>query len=138
MVNMTPRERAISAIEHNNPDRVPLDMTICEEPYMKLLEYFGIDKSNILGGDKWGEILMIPELAKALGIDFLYIKSKKPQNHNQSKNISADLSTDEWGVVRKKVQLRDGSYYWNIVHHPLKESRIEDFIQQFCIFCIFY
>ena len=128
MVNMTPRERAISAIEHNNPDRVPLDMTICEEPYMKLLEYFGIDKSNILGGDKWGEILMIPELAKALGIDFLYIKSKKPQNHNQSKNISADLSTDEWGVVRKKVQLRDGSYYWNIVHHPLKESRIEDLI----------
>lgn len=128
MVNMTPRERAISAIEHNNPDRVPLDMTICEEPYMKLLEYFGIDKSNILGGDKWGEILMIPELAKALGIDFLYIKSKKPQNHNQSKNISADLSTDEWGVVRKKVQLRDGSYYWNIVHHPLKKSRIEDLI----------
>ncbi|MCX6383515.1 MAG: hypothetical protein NTV16_03385 [Actinobacteria bacterium] len=125
---MTPRERAISAIEHNNPDRVPLDMTICEEPYMKLLEYFGIDKSNILGGDKWGEILTIPELAKALGIDFLYIKSKKPQNHNQSKNISADLSTDEWGVVRKKVQLRDGSYYWNIVHHPLKESRIEDLI----------
>src|SRR5450830_319479 len=128
MINMPPRERALSAIEHNNPDRVPLDMTICEEPYMKLLDYFVIDKSNILGGDKWGEILMIPELAKALGIDFLYIKSKKPQNHNQSKNISADLSTDEWGVVRKKVQLRDGSYYWNIVHHPLKESRIEDLI----------
>jgi len=128
MVNLTPRERVISAIEHNNPDRVPLDMTICEEPYMKLLDYFGIDKSNISEGDKWGEILMIPELAKALGIDFLYIKSKKPQNPNQSKNISADLSTDEWGVVRKKVQLKDGSYYWNIVHHPLKESGIEDLI----------
>jgi uroporphyrinogen decarboxylase len=126
MVNLTPRERVVSAIEHNNPDRVPLDMTICEEPYIKLLDYFGIDKSNIAEGDKWGEILMIPELAKALGVDFLYIKSKKPRNPNQSKNISADLLTDEWGIVRKKVQLKDGGYYWNIVHHPLKDSGIED------------
>jgi uroporphyrinogen decarboxylase len=126
MGNMTPRERAISAIEHNNPDRVPLDMTICEEPYMKLLEYFGIDKANIPKADKWGEILVEPELAKALGIDFLYVKSKKPKNPNENKNISADLSTDEWGVVRKKVYLKDWNYYWDIVHHPLKESRIED------------
>ena len=128
MPNMTPRDRAISAIGHKNPDRVPLDMTICEEPYMKLLEYFGIDKSDIPKADKWGEILVVPELAKPLGIDFLYIKSKKPKNPNESKNISADLSIDEWGVVRKKVQLKDGSYYWNIIHHPLKESRIKDLL----------
>ena len=123
---MTPRDRAIAAIEHKIPDRVPLDMTICEEPYMKLLDYFGIDKSNIPKADKWGEILVVPELAKALGIDFLYVKSKKPENPNDNKNISEDLATDEWGVVRKKVHLQDGSYYWNIVHHPLRESRIGD------------
>ena len=121
---MTPRERTISAIKHHSPDRVPLDMTICEEPYMKLLDYYNIDKSNIPEVDKWGEILMIPELAKALGIDFLYIKSKKPQNHN--KNTTSDFFTDEWGVVRKKIHLRNGSYYWEIVKHPLKEARIED------------
>lgn len=123
---MTPRERAISAIKHYTPDRVPLDMTICEEPYMKLLDYFNIDKSNVPKADKWGEILVIPELAKALRIDFLYIKSKKPQNHNKNKNTTIDLSTDEWGVVRKKVHLRNGGYYWEIVKHPLKDARIED------------
>ena len=82
---MTSRERVISAIMHHTPDRVPLDMTICEKPYIKLLDYFNINKSSIPKADKWGEILMIPELAKALGIDFLYIKSKKPQNHNKNK-----------------------------------------------------
>ena len=77
MKKMTSRERAIAAIKHITPDRVPLDMTICEKPYIDLLDYFGIDKSNISEPDKWGEILMIPELAKALGIDFLFIKPGK-------------------------------------------------------------
>lgn len=121
---MLSRERAILAIEHNITDRIPLDMTICEGPYLKLLEYFGIDKSNIPKADLWGEILVVPELAKALGIDFLYIKTQKPQPRNN--NTSIDLSIDEWGVVRKKVYLRDGNYYWNIIEHPLKGFNIEE------------
>jgi hypothetical protein len=80
---MLSRERAILAIEHNIADRVPLDMTICEGAYLKLLEYFGIDKSNIPKADLWGEILVVPELAKALNIDFLYIKNQKPQRVTQ-------------------------------------------------------
>ena len=122
---MLSRERALLAIEHNITDRIPLDMTICEEPYLKLLEYFGIDKSTITKADKWGEILVIPDLAQALGIDFLYVKVKGPKN-NKNINTSVDLLTDEWGVVRKKVYLKGGGYYWDIVHHPLKDCRIED------------
>jgi len=124
MEKITSRERVIAAIKHHAPDRVPLNMTICEKPYIDLLDYFGIDKSNISEPDKWGEILMIPELAKVLGIDFLFIKPGKPQK--KYKNTNLDLSTDDWGVVRKKVHLKNGGYYWEIVEHPLKDSTIED------------
>ena len=121
---MTSRERVIAAIKHHTPDRVPLDMTISEKLYIGLLDYFNIDKSNISEPDKWGEIPMIPELAKVLGIDFLFIKPGRPQK--QDKNTNLDLSTDDWGVVRKKVYLKNGGYYWEIVEHPLKDSNIKD------------
>jgi uroporphyrinogen decarboxylase len=121
---MTSRERVIAAIKHQTPDRVPLDMTICEKPFMGLMDYFGINKTNLSEPDKWGEIPMIPELAKALGIDFLFIKSGKPKK--KDKESYTDLSTDDWGVVRKKVFLKNGSYYWEIVKHPLKDATVED------------
>ena len=121
---MTSRERVIAAIKHQTPDRVPLDMTICEKPFMGLMDYFGINKANLSEPDKWGEILMIPELAKALGVDFLFIKSGKPKK--KDKESYADLSTDDWGVVRKKVLLKNGGCYWEIVKHPLKDATIED------------
>ncbi|MCL5070821.1 MAG: uroporphyrinogen decarboxylase, partial [Actinobacteria bacterium] len=93
----------------------------CSKP----LKYHAVSKILPPKADKWGEVLVVPELAKALGIDFIYIKAKNPQGDKKIDNLEG-LAIDEWGVVRKKVFLKDSGYYWDIIKHPLKDCSIED------------
>jgi len=52
MVGMTSRERVLKALEHEEPDRVPLDVgggfstSISIEGYEKLKRYLGISKTS--------------------------------------------------------------------------------------------
>ncbi len=48
-MDMTPRERVLSAIEHNQPDRVPRDFWAEEPTWRRLLEYVGhADRNRVL------------------------------------------------------------------------------------------
>jgi uroporphyrinogen decarboxylase len=126
---MIPRERVIASIEKKNLDRFPIDMTLCKEPYYILMDYYGLDKSKAPEPDKWGEIFITPELAKALDIDCIYLKGKQVINPSKEsrkgKNSSNMQFTDEWGVTRKKINLSDGGYYWEIINHPLKDLSLQ-------------
>jgi uroporphyrinogen decarboxylase len=126
---MIPRERVIASIERKDFDRFPIDLTLCEKPYCSLLDYFGMEKSKAPEADKWGEILITPELAKVLDIDCIYLKGKQAINPKKEskKNIESSIEqfTDEWGVVRKKINLAGGGYYWEIIKHPLKDLNLE-------------
>ena len=122
---MTSRQRALLAIHHKEPDRVPFDLTICIDPLLKLLEHLGLSLPSNLEPDRWGEVLLTPEIASALGVDFLYLKAGR-QTLTKRITDSSATTTDEWGIKRKKVFFKDNKFYWEIIHNSLKEASIQN------------
>ena len=127
---MTAKERVLKALNHEEPDRVPLDLgttnvtSIHLNAYMRLKEYLGVDgrgKAKII---ERAQQLVKPEeeVLKLLGIDTRSVWLKRPKNWQMA--LREDNSyIDEWGVTRKKPQ---HSWYFDPVIFPLREANIDD------------
>lgn len=125
MKEMTPRERVLASLSHEEPDRVPLDLgglatTIESVPYDELKKYLGIkSETRLFLRD---HVDPPEEVLERFGIDTRYIRIKPPKNFKVQ--IEPDNSyLDEWGTRWKKPE---SSLYWDPVDHPLKDATIED------------
>ena len=122
---MSPRERVLMALKHEEPDRVPLDLgglstTIETEPFNDLKQYLGIkgQTRNFLRD----HVEPPEELLERFNIDTRYIRMKPPRNFQI--RIDPDNSyLDEWGTRWRKPL--DG-LYWDPVEHPLRKATIKD------------
>jgi uroporphyrinogen decarboxylase len=125
MAEFTSRERLLTALRHEEPDRVPIDLggfvsTIEEIPFNKLKDYLG---------KKWEtkcflrDHVEIPEeLKQMFNVDTRYVRLKAPSNWKMK--LEEDNSwLDEWGTRWKKPPT---SLYWDPVGHPLKSASIKD------------
>lgn len=125
MKEMAPRERVLTSLSHEEPDRVPLDLgglatTIESVPYDELKKYLGIKgETRLFLRD---HVDPPEEVLERFGIDTRYIRIKPPKNFKVQ--IEPDNSyLDEWGTRWKKPE---SSLYWDPVDHPLKDATIED------------
>jgi uroporphyrinogen decarboxylase len=125
MKEMTSRERILASLNHEEPDRVPLDLggvatTIEAVPYNELKQYLGIkSETELFLRD---HVDPPEEVLKRLGIDTRYVRIKPPRNFKVQ--IDPDNSyLDEWGTRWKKPE---SSLYWDPVDYPLKDATIED------------
>ena len=73
-MTLSPRERLLKAINHEEPDCVPIDMggtditTLMAGPYKRLCEYLGIDPEPIYLVDPYLQCVLIKdEVAKRMG-----------------------------------------------------------------------
>jgi uroporphyrinogen decarboxylase len=122
---MTSRERVQVALNHQEPDRVPLDLgggvtSLLVDTYENLKTYLDVKDKTRLGSRVWQYVFVDEPVLERLGIDTRYVVEKGPK-YPKDKEISGDTFVDEWGVVRKKI-----GYYYDIIEHPLKEAQIED------------
>ena len=53
---MTRRERVVAALNHKEPDRVPLSMSITIHAYENLKQHLGIDLKEDLNPGRWTEV----------------------------------------------------------------------------------
>jgi len=125
MKEMTPRERVLTSLNHEEPDRVPLDLgglptTIEAVPYNELKRYLGIKgETRLFLRD---HVDPPEEVLERFGIDTRYVRMKAPKNFRVQ--IDPDNSyLDEWGTRWKKPE---SSLYWDPVDYPLKDATIED------------
>ena len=125
MKEMTPRERVLTSLNHEEPDRVPLDLggmatTIEAVPYNELKKYLGIrSETKLFLRD---HVDPPEEILERFGIDTRYVRMKPPRNFKIQ--IDSDNSyLDEWGTRWKKPE---SSLYWDPVDYPLKDATIED------------
>ena len=58
---MSRRERVIAALEHREPDRVPISMSITIDAYNNLKKYLGIDLEVDLRPGRWTEVPIHPD-----------------------------------------------------------------------------
>ncbi len=132
---LTPRERVLKALNHEIPDRVPIDLGgnqtgIHRNAYRNLIAHLGI-KDEVRLMDAVQQLAQPCEaLLTRLRVDTRYIaagaasswKGAIVENERDGKRW-ADL-TDEFGVRWSMPE--DAPYYMDITLHPLAQAEIGD------------
>ncbi len=124
-VEMTSRERVMAALNHQEPDRVPIDLGqatgdgITLAAYRNVLRYLGMADQPIQVKDKRGQTARVDEeVLRRFHVDFRGIGLGGPDGW---KDMWLDERTyqDEWGVVRT---MPPGAYYYDLIRAPLAED----------------
>ncbi len=132
---MTSRERILAALNHEAPDRVPIDLGgnqtgIHKDAYVRLVEHLGI-KADLHIMDAVQQLaLPSEELLERFHVDTRYIAAVPPEDWKggivqtvREGRLWHDL-TDEFGVTWSMPD--DSPLYMDISHHPLAKASIED------------
>lgn len=112
---MNSRERFYKAYNHEEPDRVPLDMWITPQAHKSVREYLGIEAEQT---QEWGIMSswkISEEMLKRLHIDFRRVYMKPGSDFEPTEYPDGTVDT-EFGFRGKWVGL-----YWEILHHPWAE-----------------
>ena len=111
---MNSRDRVLTAIAHEEPDRIPVDYWAVPEFTKALLEKFGLMNEN--------------QLLEKLRIDIRYVKPsfsgsdfKEQPDGSLHRKLSDGTFVDIWGVKRKKITWGRGSYL-EVISSPLGEA----------------
>jgi len=121
---MISRERVEMALNHQEADRVPIDLggtamsSMHIETYKKVLDYFGIEE-RIEFVDQFQRSVRISKEVndKFHGDTWLVCPKWKPW-----KEICKDHFIDEWGI---KYYDSPDSLYWHMEEHPLAGATVE-------------
>lgn len=131
MSTMCHRERVIKAINHEEPDRVPLDLgswvsSISAVSYNRLTKYLGLDIEGEVSD--WIQQTVIPheEVLKRLGVDIRYVYLGPPKKWKIEKKEVGNYYEiiDEWGITWRMPK-KDG-FYFDMVKHPLASATIKE------------
>jgi uroporphyrinogen decarboxylase len=119
-MSWTSRERVVAAINHKEPDRVPLDFTPLKDFYLNLKKYLGLNIIETIQPNMAMEVIPHPDVLKAMGVDMISVKlsggsGKKPPVHADG------LVEDAWGVIYKPVEQSGGGMYYETVRSPLAD-----------------
>jgi len=132
---MTSRQRVSAALNHQQPDRVPIDLGgfqtgIHVKAYNNLLDYWGLqEKIQIM--DPVQQLAKPSEtVLQRFHVDIRYITSRSPagfdgsiKTNRRSGRIWHDL-TDEFGVIWSMPD--DRPLYMDISYHPLANASITE------------
>ncbi|OHB68398.1 MAG: hypothetical protein A2Y77_10435 [Planctomycetes bacterium RBG_13_62_9] len=132
---MTPRERVLKALNHEIPDRVPIDFGgfqtgIHKDAYRRLIEHLGVqDEVTIL--DPVQQLARpCEQVLERFHVDTRYVLAHGPDGFDgtirkaqRNGRLWHDL-TDEFGVVWSMPEER--GLYMDISHHPLATAAVKD------------
>jgi uroporphyrinogen decarboxylase len=125
---MTPRDRVLTALNHEEPDRVPLFLgasgatTMLSPLYEKIKAHFGIDTPTRFINEESQQVMIDPRVRDLLGADGQPILPGPPVAP-LARTISADCIVDAFGVTWRRAP---GNIYLEIHDHPLRRASIED------------
>ena len=107
---MHSRERVLTAINHQEPDRVPVNYMANPEIDKRLKKHFGLSEDDHIG------------LRRALGVDFYHDCPfyNGPRIHPEAEG----RNVDEWGVHTRWIEHGSGGY-WDFCDFPLEHAEGE-------------
>lgn len=94
---MSSRDRVLTTLHHETPDRVPLDYTANGIIHNKLMQHFRLISDDYVG------------LLRALHVDFMYAGPRYigPRRHPEKPGLNID---PEWGIHTRWVENEFGGY----------------------------
>jgi len=124
---MNSRERVLKALNHEEPDMVPVDMgstentTLCRLAYINLRQYLGMppDLEPYVINRMMDSVFPEEDLLEKYEIDF---RAVRPSSAYQPKIKELQNGfIDEYEIRWKKA-----SYYYDMIEHPLAEKTLDD------------
>jgi uroporphyrinogen decarboxylase len=108
---MVPKTRALTALSHEEPDRVPIDYLANPGIDRRLKGHFNLGADDDEG------------LLRALGVDFRALTAPYigPPLHEEL----PDRRIDIWGIRTRWLENESGGY-WDYCDFPLKEATLEE------------
>jgi uroporphyrinogen decarboxylase len=129
---MLARERVLMALNHEEPDRVPIDLGstpvsgICRNAYVHLLTSLGLPPRQIRVVDILQQLAGLDEdVLQALEVDFRPIMTNPPAAFRLQVRDEGDYETyyDQWSAKLSRPKV--GGYYFDYVEHPIKNSTLQ-------------
>jgi uroporphyrinogen decarboxylase len=132
---MTSRQRVLKALNHQIPDRVPIDLGgfqtgIHKKAYVELLDYLGINDEPTIMDPVQQLARPCEELLERFHVDIRYVCAHGPDSFKggveqniRDGRLWHDLK-DEFGVVWSMPD--DQQLYMDISHHPLADATFKD------------
>jgi len=121
---MKPRERMLTALRHQEPDRVPIDLGgnstgIEVEAYNRLKDLIGFKgETKTFVRD---HVEVDEPILERFGVDTRYVRVGAPRGYVMK--VEKDNSyLDIWGTRWKKPP---SSFYWDMVDYPIKEPTLD-------------
>ena len=107
--SLTSKERVARAINHREPDRVPINFYSNPGLLRRLLEHYGLPQGDVAG------------LHTILGVDFGSVNApyRGPKLHPDIPERG--LRVDNWGVRRRWIEHESGGY-WDFCEFPLESA----------------
>ncbi|MHC4405461.1 MAG: uroporphyrinogen decarboxylase family protein [Planctomycetota bacterium] len=116
---MDARQRVALALDHKEPDRVPIDYWGTAAVNARLLDHFGFSNQE--------------ELLEHFDVDFRYIDGPKYVGPEPVVREDGSIE-DHWGVPRVRVEVGSGgqeSVYQEVLNFPLKEAASVDDLRDY-------
>lgn len=121
---MNSRERVLRALEHEEPDRIPLDLGssnvtgIVKSAYLNLVDHLGKEVREVEFFDTIQQLVIVEEdILRRLEVD---VRGLMPnvvrKNPPIEKSNNSRSFTDEWGVT---WEMPEGGLYFDLVKSPL-------------------
>jgi uroporphyrinogen decarboxylase len=129
---MNPRERVLLALNHKEPDRIPIDLgativsSITKSTYLPLKAHLGLPQNEIRMLDYIQQLPYLDEaLLKRFGVDFRMVQLPAATAPGVQVFEEGDYYAfiDRWGS--KLHMPKEGGYYFDWVDFPIKESTLE-------------
>jgi uroporphyrinogen decarboxylase len=124
---MTPRERVLAAIEHRQPDRVPIDVggssfsTIIGQAYERLKAHLGVEGETQYMKRKSRSAILDERIAQRLHTDTRPLLVGGPDGW-QDVYFDDGSFQDEFGIVWRRA----GSGHYAPTGNPLREATLAD------------
>jgi uroporphyrinogen decarboxylase len=132
---MSSRDRLLRALDHQAPDRVPIDLGgnqtgIHKFAYQELLKHLGIEDQVVVMDAVQQLARPCEAVLERFHVDTRYIAAKAPagfdgaiRQNRRGERLWHDLR-DEFGVVWSMPD--DHPFYMDISHHPLADATVKD------------
>jgi uroporphyrinogen decarboxylase len=128
---MTSRERVVAALNHREPDRVPVDIggggstSISVEANERLMRHLGVE-GRCAELSKLFRVAALDEIVmQRLGSDCRPLRSKSPRHWSPPPSEPGTM-VDIWGVAWKQQSFGESGYYWEIARSPLADATATD------------
>ena len=115
----------MKAIQHQEPDRVPVDVQCGLDFYLKLKSHLNLDFKEDLQPSSFQEVIPHPKVCQAMGWDVVSVKLEKPRKGDAAAQARPDQFIDAWGVGRRRVYQPGGGSLMEAVDHPLANASLD-------------